>query len=275
MRGYVGVEKQLPIAFDCGYRLIDTAQRYENEEGVGTAIVRAQKMNYVKRDELFVVTKLWADNMASRPAAAESIDISLNQLKLDAIDLFLIHWPGDFSTREVDQRKKSRFDTWQALEEAVQAGKVRNIGVSNYAEKHLRELLEYAKIKPAVNQFEIHPYNVRDDLVNYCYQQGVQVMAYSPLGGRGAAGPGTGFTDELLKDPVVTAVAAAHQASVPQVLLRWLLQRGITPIPKAVSREHLEDNRKALNIELTDAEMKALSALDKKQFVVFDSNQMD
>lgn len=133
------------------------------------------------------------------------------------------------------------------------------------------ELLEYAKVKPAVNQFEVHPYNQRTALVKLCQEKGIAVNAYSPLGGKGNDGQ---VTDELLKDPVLKTIASSYKKTIPQVILRWNLQRGITPIPKASSQKRIHENYDVFGFELSDADMSAIAKLDRGQFVILDADQL-
>lgn len=267
------VQEQVGWALSSGYRLVDTAYRYANEGGVGRALKEGIASGVVTRDDVFVTTKVSTDAICFDDAL-ESVDYSLGKLGLDYVDLVLIHWPGDFKTSDPSVCQGRRADIWRGLERARADGKVRHIGVANYGERHLRELLSYAKVPPAVDQFEVHPYNSRRGLVDACQKEGIQVMGYSPLGGRNAAGPGTGLTDALLADATIAGVAQSCGRTSAQVILRWALQRGITPIPKASSEARLAENFGALDFEISDEDMARIGALDRGEFVLYDSDQM-
>ena len=268
--------EQVSLAVDAGYRVFDTAQRYANEAGVGRALRAAIAAGAVRREELFVTTKVWCDNMGQR-ATAPSVARSSRLLDLGPIDLVLIHWPGDFVRRagaspdQIARNADLRRATWSELERLQRAGAVRRIGVSNFSERHLRELLSFAKVRPAVNQFEIHPYNSRPELVELCEREGIPVEAYSPLGGKGNRGA---VTDLLLKDATLAKAGRAHGKTPAQVALRWSLQRGITPIPKASSKKRIAENLDVFDFELTSEEMRAINSLNRDQFVLFDADDL-
>lgn len=260
------------LGLGCGYRLFDTAQRYGNEEGLGKALQSGIKSGKVSRDELFVTTKVWVDNMGD--GAAASVRQSAKDLGVGPIDLVLIHWPGQFIKRGVPENdalnRNLREKTWAALEGLQKEGLVRQLGVSNFSERHLKELLGYASPgSVSVNQFEVHPYNQRRGLVALCESKGILVNSYCPLGGRGNKGQ---VTDELLKDPKILALAKAQDRTAAQVILRWHLQRGITPIPKASSKAHLAENYDCFGFELSAADMATLDGLNRDQFALFDAD---
>eukprot|EP00746_Dinoflagellata_sp_MGD_P059290 gnl/MRDRNA2_/MRDRNA2_25323_c0_seq1.p1 gnl/MRDRNA2_/MRDRNA2_25323_c0~~gnl/MRDRNA2_/MRDRNA2_25323_c0_seq1.p1 ORF type:complete len:605 (+),score=108.13 gnl/MRDRNA2_/MRDRNA2_25323_c0_seq1:41-1855(+) len=266
--------QQVDWAFRVGYRLVDTAQRYGNEEAIGRVLKEAVASRCLQRDDVYIVTKIWVENMGYQKTLS-SFQQSLRSLQVASVDLVLVHWPSDFGrTTDVAKVRELRKETWKAMELLVQQGKVTSIGVANYSKRHLEELAEYASIPPAVNQIEIHPYCAQFDLVDYCQGKGIAVMAYSPLGGCNAAGPGTGVTEKLLQDQSLRAIAMAHGKTVAQVILRWVLQRGVTPIPKASSESRLRENLGALQFELNPADMKKISSLDRKEFVCTDSAKM-
>jgi diketogulonate reductase-like aldo/keto reductase len=278
------VVEQVSTAVAEGYRIFDTAQRYNNEAGVGRALRDAIGAGTLRREEVFLTTKVWCDNMGAEKTAP-SVERSAARLRLDPlnsdapakIDLVLIHWPGNFvpfagaSKETLAANAALRKETWRALETLQAQGKVAQIGVSNYHERHFRELLSYAKVRPAVSQFEVHPYNARAPLIELCRREGVAVEAYSPLGGGGNA---NGVTAELLKDPVLTGIARRKKKTAAQVALRWHLQRGVTPIPKASSRKRIAENLAVFDFELSAAEMDAVSALDRGTFAIFDGDQL-
>lgn len=260
----ISVQDQLDWAFKAGCRLVDTAQRYGNEDGVGKAVHKAIAEGVVRRDELFITTKIEAKNMGYE-STLKSFEESLMALQVDQVDLLLLHFPPPPELRR---------ETWAAMEQLVQEGKVKHIGVANHSERHLEDLLAYAQIPPAVNQIEIHPYHAQFQLASFCVQRGIAVMGYSPLGGRGAAGQDTGVTDALLSDPIIAEVARAYGKTPAQVILRWAVQRGITPIPKAASLERLSENMGALLFEIASDDMDKISGLDRGQFVVCDVSRL-
>lgn len=261
------------IGIDAGYRCFDTAQRYGNEAGVGKGVRQAMAAGKVSRDELFVGTKVWVDNMGAGKTA-RSVEQSAKELGLAYIDQVLIHWPGQFVKRGSGNDAGNaalRRETWQELESLQRAGLVRSIGVSNFSERHLRELLGFAKRRPAVNQFEVHPYNQRAELVALCEREGVAVNSYCPLGGRGNKGQ---VTDQLLKDPTLKAMGATRGKTAAQVILRWHLQRGLTPIPKGSSKAHLVENYNVFDFELSAREMDTVASLNRDQFALFDADAL-
>ncbi|WP_090049467.1 aldo/keto reductase [Lentzea fradiae] len=227
-------------ALRAGYRSIDTAAAYGNESGVGKAIAQSD----VDRDDIFVTTKLWnADH--GRDKTLRSFDESMKRLGLDVLDLYLIHWPTPARDLYVD--------TWKAFVQLREEGRVRAIGVSNFQPAHLRRLVEETGVAPAVNQVELHPYLQQADLRAFHAEHGIHTEAWSPLGQGG----------ELLNDPVVTEIAARHGKSAAQVVLRWHLQIGNVVIPKSVTPERIRQNIEVFDFELDDAELAALSTLDR------------
>jgi len=226
-------------ALDAGYRLIDTATLYGNEEGVGRAITESG----LPRDEIFVTTKVWnSDQGYDRTLRA--FDHSIKLLGLDVIDLYLIHWPTPARDLYVD--------TWRALERLYADGRTRAIGVSNFTSAHLERVIGESTVVPAVNQIELHPGLPQDELRAAHARHGIVTEAWSPLG-RGQG---------LLDRPEVAAIAEAHDRTPAQVVLRWHLQLGIIVIPKSVHDERIRENFDVFGFELTTDEMAALSALD-------------
>jgi methylglyoxal/glyoxal reductase len=233
-------ETVVRTAIECGYRSIDTATIYGNERGVGRAIRDCG----VPREQLFVTTKVWNDDVrASRIEAA--FDESLRLLGLDYVDLYLVHWP--IAGKIVP--------AWRAVEKLSQSNRVRAIGVSNHMRPHLDELLAAAEIVPAVNQIEHHPYLQSRPLVDFCRSRGIQVEAWSPLM---QAGP-------ILKDPTLTSIAKRHGKTVAQVILRWDVQSGVVTIPKSARPERIAENADIFDFALTGDEMKAIAALDRNR----------
>lgn len=237
-------EQAVSDALETGYRLIDTAA-YANEEAVGAAIAKSP----VAREDIFVTSKLWVDHFTYEKAK-QGIDDSLRKLGLDYLDLYLLHQPyGDVA------------GAWRALEEAQQAGKIRSIGVSNFAPDQLINLELMSNVKPAVNQIEVSPWYQEKDEVNFAQSQDVQVEAWAPF----AEGQHGIFTD-----PTIAAIGEKYGKTNGQVILRWLLQRGIVAIPKSVHKERMEENFDVFDFELSDEDMATMAGLDKHESQFFD-----
>ena len=231
-------------AISVGYRSIDTAQAYANEEGVGSAIVKCG----VPRDELFITTKVWVSN-AGYEAAKVSIDESLKKLRTDYIDLLLIHQPfGDY------------YGTYRAMEEACKDGKVRTIGVSNFYPDRFVDIAHFAKIKPAVNQVETHVFQQQKQAREYMKKYGTQIESWGPF----AEGKNGLFTN-----PTLAEIGAAHSKSVAQVALRFLIQNGVVVIPKSTHKERMEENFNVFDFALTEEEMARIEALDGGESLFF------
>lgn len=230
-------EEAVVQAIQCGYRLIDTAAAYENEEAVGRAIRRCG----VPREELFVTTKLWITD-TSYEGAKRGFARSMQRLGLEYLDLYLIHQPyNDY------------YGAWRTLEELYAAGKVRAIGVDNFTQDKLTDLMYWNKVKPAVNLVECNAFFQREDDRLYMQSRNVQMQAWSPL----AAGQG-----RLLENETLRAIAADHGKSVAQIVLRWLVQRNIVPLVKSGNPQRMQENLAVFDFSLTDAEMHRIAALD-------------
>lgn len=227
-------------AIRAGYRHIDTARIYGNEEGVGRAIRAAG----VPREDLFITTKLWNDDH-DREKALAAIDGSLERLGLDAVDLFLVHWAKPKQGKHVE--------AWKALIEIQEAGKARSIGVSNHPVAQLREVIEATGVTPVIHQIELHPYFQQRELRALHAELGIVTEAYSPLGSG----------SEVLQDPVITEIAEAKGATTAQVILAWHRQSGIVAIPKSVTPERIVSNFASLEVELSAEEMARIDALDR------------
>lgn len=232
-----------------GYPMIDTAAGYENERGVGRGIAESG----VARDDVFVVTKLNnPDHGYDR--ALRAIDQSLENLQLDAVDLFLIHWPLLDDDRLLD--------TWRAFERIHADGRAKAIGVSNFEERHLRLLADAGLTTPAVDQVELHPGFPQTALRRAAAEAGIVVTSWSPLGGTGGSGWGPNSKpNTVLTDPVIAAIAESHGTSPAQVVIRWHLQNGLVVIPKSTSEERIAENIDVFDFELSDVELAAISAL--------------
>lgn len=229
-------------AIRAGYRLIDTAASYTNEDAVGEAVRQAIAEGICKREELFITSKMWVQDMQNYDMAKQAIDRSIETLGVGYIDLYLLH-----------QAMKDYFSAWRAMEDAYKAGKLKAIGVSNFYPFVLTNFCETVEIKPMVNQIETHPYFTQEPALEVMKYYGVAPEAWAPLGG-GRYSP---FTDEMLQ-----AIAAAHGKTVSQVVLRWNVQRGVVVIPKSVHKERIEENFDIWDFALTDEEMAKISALD-------------
>lgn len=238
-------ERCVSDALSVGYRMIDTAQAYNNEEGVGAAV----KKSGIARDELFLVSKVWISNYGFDKAKA-SIDESLRKLGTDYIDLMLLHQPFC-----------DRYGAYRALEAAYKEGKVRAIGVSNFYPDHFIDLASNVEIVPAVNQVETHVFDQQIEAQDYMKEFGTHIMAWAPL----AEGRNNFFTN-----PVLENIGKKYGKSVAQVALRWLIQRDVIIIPKSVHVERMQQNLDIFNFELSQEDMAEIAALDTKQSLFFD-----
>lgn len=234
-------------ALGAGYRSIDTAKVYENEEGVGKAI----RESGVPREEIFVTTKLWNTDQGYE-TTLKAIDESLAKLGMDFVDLYLVHWPTASGDRVLFESINKREDTWRAMEEIYKSGKAKAIGVSNYMINHLEEMKDYAKVMPAVNQIELHPFLYNPELINYCEQNKIAVEAHSPL-----------VHGARLDTPAIVEIAQKYGKSSAQVLLRWDLQHGWITIPKSTRKERIEENINIFDFELSPEDMKVLDGLNE------------
>jgi methylglyoxal/glyoxal reductase len=235
-------------ALESGYRHVDTAAMYGNEAEVGTVLKRAFAAGLVRREDVFVTTKLWNSDHGY-DQALRAFDASMRRLGLDQIDLFLLHWP-------VPER---RLHSWRALERIIGEGRCRAIGVSNYMVPHLEELLSAAKIPPAVNQIELHPWCQQRDVVALCQKHGIAVVAYSPL-----------TKGMKLRDRHLATVAREAQRTPAQILLRWSLQKHFVTIPKSAKRERIVENASIFDFELSAEKMATLDHLDEERHVTWD-----
>lgn len=231
-------ERSVTTAIGAGYRLIDTAQFYDNEAAVGAAI----KNCGVAREELFVTTKVWFRSFETEDCRA-SLDGSLRKLGMDYLDLVLLHWPFG-----------NVYAAWRVLEEYYAAGKIRAIGVSNMDPDRLIDLITFNKVCPAVNQIETHLYCQRKTARRWLAKYGVAPQAYSPLG--------QGRANQMFEEPIVRTIAAAHGKTAGQILLRFLVQSGISVIPKSVHPDRIQANIRIFDFALSDNEMERLASLD-------------
>ncbi len=232
-------ERAVSTALGLGYRHVDTAVKYGNERGVGRGIAASG----LPRDEVFVTTKLNGPHQGDGPAIG-GLRESLDRLGLDHVDLVLIHWP-------LPQRDLY-VQTWRTFERLQEMGLARSIGVSNFKPAHLERLARETSVVPAVNQVQVNPYVTRADHRAYHDEHGIVTSSYSPIGKGG----------ELLEDPVITEVAAAHERTPAQVILRWHVQLGLVPVPKSSNEQRMRENLDVFSFELSPDEMRRLSSLD-------------
>lgn len=241
---YNECKKSVLNAIEVGYRSIDTAAAYQNEEAVGEAI----KECGIDRSELFITTKLWISDTGYEKAK-KAIETSLNKLQLDYLDLYLIHQPyGDVH------------GSWRAMEEAYQKGKIKAIGVSNFYPDRVMDLIVNNKIVPAVNQIETHPFYQRNEDQNFLQENGVQIESWAPFAeGR----------NDLFKNEQLAIIGEKYNKSIAQVVLRWLIQRGVVVIPKTVTKERMSENINVFDFELSQSEMSDIKSLDTKESLFF------
>lgn len=229
-------------AIRTGYRLIDTAASYTNEDAVGEAVKEAIAEGICTREELFITSKMWVQDMANYEMAKAAIDASLEKMGLEYLDLYLLH-----------QAMKDYFSAWRAMEDAYKEGKLKAIGVSNFYPHVLTNFCETVSVRPMVNQVELHPYFAQEDALQTMQYYDVVPEAWAPLGG-GRHNP---FDNEMVK-----GIADAHKKTVGQVVLRWNVQRGVVVIPKSVHKERIEENFDIWDFSLTEEEMKKIGTLD-------------
>ncbi|WP_172198413.1 aldo/keto reductase [Saccharibacillus qingshengii] len=237
-------EQSVYEAIMAGYRLIDTAASYQNEEAVGRAIKRSG----VAREELFITTKVWVQD-AGYEATKSAFEKSLVKLQLDYLDLYLIHQPfGDV------------YGSWRAMEELHKEGKIRAIGVSNFSQDRLIDLILHNEIIPAINQVETHPFNQQVDNADFMKENNVQIESWGPF----AEGK-----NDLFHNEVLMSIGEKYKKSIAQVVLRWLTQRGVVAIPKSVRKERIVENFNIFDFELSQEDMKRIADLDTKQSLFF------
>lgn len=239
-RGYQAIRYALKI----GYRHIDTAAMYENERKICLAL----ENDDVPREEIFVTTKLWNSDHGYKKAL-EAFEESNEKLRLDYIDLYLIHWPV----------QGLRMESWRALEQLYKDGKCRAIGVSNYTIRYLEELLKEAEIVPVVNQVEFHPYLYQKELLEYCMSKNIWIESYSPL-----------TKGRMLEDPPLVEIAKKYRKSTAQILIRWSLQKNTITLPKSANVDRIMENAEVFEFEITEEDMKILDSFNKNLRVTWD-----
>ncbi|SKA02124.1 Aldo/keto reductase [Pilibacter termitis] len=250
-------EKSVIDAIRAGYRHIDTAAIYRNEEGVGRGIANSG----VPREELFVTTKLWND-AHSYEGAKVALDESLERLGLDYVDLYLIHWPNPKMFR--DSWQEANTGAWRAMEEALAAGKVRAIGISNFHPRHVEALLESATVQPMVNQILANPSDMQEELVAYNQENGMITEAYSPLG-----------TGKIFEIDELKELAEKYEKTIAQLVLRWSLQKGLLPIPKSVHEDRIKENIDVFDFELSEEDVAFIDSLKGKAGLAKNPDEVD
>ncbi|MGB5942859.1 MAG: aldo/keto reductase [Leeuwenhoekiella sp.] len=224
-------------ALETGYRHIDTASYYDNEEGVGQGIKESQ----VPREEIFVTTKVWNSDQG-HDSTLKAFDASINKLGLDYLDLYLVHWPVVGKYKE----------TYRALEQLYNDGRIRAIGVSNFLQHHIEDLLQHCQVRPMVNQCEFHPRLVQRELQNFCKCENIQYQAWSPL-----------MQGGIFKIDTINALAEKYQKDAAQITVRYALQKGIVTIPKSTSEGHIKSNADVFDFEISSEDIQKLDALDQ------------
>ena len=224
-------------ALEIGYKLIDTASFYGNEEDIGKAISDSK----IDRDEIFITTKVWNDEQGYDDTL-KAIDRSLKRLKLNHVDLYLIHWPV----------MAKRLDTWKAMEKILEMEKAKAVGVSNFTIKHLKELLESSSLIPAVNQVEFSPFLYQKELLEFCNEKGIKLEAYCPL-----------TRGRKFNNPVIKSISEKYNKTPAQIMIRWGLQHGIIEIPKSGNKSHLFENANVFDFSLNSIDMEQLDSLDE------------
>ena len=236
-------------ALNAGYRHIDTASLYGNEIGVGEAV----RNSNIKRENIFITSKVWNSDQGY-DKTLRAFDTSMQKFGFDYLDLYLVHWPVKGKYR----------DTWKALEEIYNQGRVRAIGLSNFLKHHIDDLMQSANVAPMVNQMEFHPYLIQQDLIDYCNKNKIQYEAWSPL-----------MQGHILNDETLVKLALKHSKTTAQITLRWDLQKGVITIPKSAKKERIISNADIFDFELSEDDIKLIDTLDKNERFGADPDNFD
>lgn len=235
------VENAVKAALKTGYRSIDTASLYGNEQGVGTGIRESD----VRREEVFVTSKVWNSDQGYH-STMKAFEVSLDKLQMDYLDLYLIHWP----------RGKHSVETWKAMEELYEKGKIKAIGISNFIVDHLKAFLPECKVTPAVNQVEFHPELVQQELLDYCNSENIRLEAWSPI-----------IKGKVNNIPLLKELADKYGKSPVQVTLRWEIQKGVVTIPKSANPERIASNADIFDFEISDEDITKIDGLNKNNHI--------
>ncbi|CAB3411279.1 unnamed protein product [Caenorhabditis bovis] len=262
----------IKIAIEAGYRHFDCAFAYQNQKEIGEVLAELFSSGKVKREEIFITSKIW-NTFHSLGQARKNVDMILEELKLEYIDLLLIHWPQGYEEGgeifPLGENNKMRYsnedylDTWKALEEAHNNGKVRSIGISNFNHKQIERLWNAASVKPSVLQIEMHPFFNQEKLRKFCAQKNIAVTAYSPLGNPGSAFFRKSGDPDVLSNEVIAEIAKKHGKTNAQVVLRWFIEHGVIVIPKSTSEARIKQNINIFDFKLNDDEIKKIDAQNK------------
>ncbi|MBE7640184.1 aldo/keto reductase [Salegentibacter sp. BLCTC] len=265
------VKEAVKIALNNGYRHIDCAATYGNEDAIGEAFSEVFNGGKIKREEVWITSKLW-NNAHKKEDVIPALKQTLKDLRLDYLDLYLIHWPVAFKP-DVDFPEKDEdylsleeapiIETWNMMLEAKKQGLVKHVGVSNFSSMKLEELLEETSENPEMNQVELHPYLQQNDLLEFCSRHNIHLTAYSPLGS-GDRPDGMKAKDEpsLLENPVINRIAKKHGASAGQILIKWSEMRGTAVIPKSTNENRIKENLESTGVNLDESDFKEIAKLD-------------
>lgn len=234
-------------AIDCGYRFFDTASLYETERSLGNAL----KESGINRSDVIIETKLWIDEMGAGQVE-KAFERSLNRLQTDYVDIYMMHWPRQTGADDEDWKTLDT-ETWQAMEKLVEQGKVRRLGLSNFLPHHLKNILDTCKIRPVVDQLELHPGYSQENAVAFCQANDVLPMAWSPLG--------RGRENATIGNSILVKLSEKYGKTIQQINLRFLLQKGILPIPKASTRSHMKANMEVFDFALSEDDLSMLSCM--------------